>query len=250
MIHSLLKNLFGSASLLMTLTGILMTALGALVLLRNGLTPGQGFRWWALFILLPALALFGAAWLVARTQAPYQVTIILYGLGLVVLTVAAMFLLNLSWERWWPLMVITPTLPLFLLGLPDPALAQKPEIAAWFNLLAWVGGSSILLGLTFLAGSFHLIDLQGLANRVGWWSILILLVAAGAAWNMGTLWLTTGDFNLSAMLLGMITVTLLVTAFCEWFRLDWRIRTQALMIVTGVFLVLYPFLSAKMRALP
>lgn len=92
-----------------------------------------------MFILLPALPFWGGAWAAVHRLAPYRLTLGLFGLGLVVLAVAGMFLLNLRWERWWPIMLITPTLVVFLLGLPDQALLRHPEAAAWLGMLVWVG---------------------------------------------------------------------------------------------------------------
>src|SRR5512145_1275354 len=153
--QNLLKNLFCTESHLAALIGALLTSLGLLVLIKNSIAPSNEFHWWAMFILLPSLMFFGCAWMAARGQAPYQVVLVLFGLGLIVLAVASIFLLNLRWERWWPLMLITPMLSLFLLGLPDSTLAQKPEAVAWLSFMAWVGAINIFLGLIFLAGNFH-----------------------------------------------------------------------------------------------
>ena len=238
MTHNIIENLFSSERYIAAILGTILASLGLLVFAKNALNPGQEFRWWAMFILLPALLLFGSAWAASHWQAPYRVTLGLFGLGLIVLAVAAMFLLNLSWERWWPVMLITPTLILFLLGLPDQTLSHNPEAAAWIGMLAWSGGAAVLLGLTFLAGNFHLIDLRALTQRVGWWGVFVAICALGAAIDAFWLWGKTGGLSLSILGLALMAIFLFVTAGFEWFRLDWRLHFQWLFIATGLGLIL------------
>ncbi|MFZ6027589.1 MAG: hypothetical protein ACOYYS_07730 [Chloroflexota bacterium] len=250
MTQSLLKNLFCNESYVAVFAGTILTALGLLMAIRNGLEPGHPFRWWALFILLPGLMFFGGAWLAARGQAPYRVGLILFGLGLIVLTVASIFLLNLRWERWWPLMLIAPALPLFLIGLPDPALAQKPAAAAWLSLLSWVGATVILLGLTFLAGNFRLIDLSAWTQRFGWWGVFILLCAIGAAVNGAQLWMQTNGLSLPVLGLGLVAVTLLIAAVFECFHFGHRAELPWQLLASGILLVLYFVFSGRAHPSP
>ena len=88
------------------LGGAVLILIGVIFLLQNI----SGFslnNWWALFILIPALASLGTAWrayqahgrLTAAVRAP------LFG-GLILLLVAALFLFNLDWGRFWPFFLI------------------------------------------------------------------------------------------------------------------------------------------------
>ena len=220
--------------------GVLLASLGLVTLARNIFSSPQEFHWWASFIVLPALFFFGSAWVLARQRFSSRISLVLLGLGLIVLTVAAIFLLNLAWERWWPLMLITPALTLLILGLPNLAPAQKPAVTAWVSLLAWVGLSTLLLGLTFLAGNFQRIDLQVLQHSWGWWSIFILICALGATFNGGWLWRQSGVFNLPVLGLFLLTNTLLIVAMFEWFQVSHRIEQLPwLLITSGIWLVLY-----------
>lgn len=78
---------------------------GSIFLLRNyaGLEIGN---WWALFILLPASGSLAAAWTAWRSRMhPAAVTGPLLA-GLAMLTVAAIFLLDLQWGQIWPIFLI------------------------------------------------------------------------------------------------------------------------------------------------
>jgi len=84
---------------------VTLIVVGAIFLLRNyaGLEIGN---WWALFILIPASASFAAAWSAWRSGVrPAAVTGPLIG-GVMMLSVAAIFLLDLEWSRIWPVFLI------------------------------------------------------------------------------------------------------------------------------------------------
>lgn len=91
-------------------TGCVVIAVGVIFLLRNlgyELPFMQFHNWWALFILVGALGPLGYAaqrWHeLGRVDGP-----VLHSLlsALVIVLVATFFLLDLSWERWWPLFMI------------------------------------------------------------------------------------------------------------------------------------------------
>ncbi len=88
------------------LGGALLILLGVIFLLRNfGLD--YPFNWWALFILLPALGSFSAAWAfysqTGRWGAPARGALI--G-GAVLTLIAVTFLFNLAWGLMLPALLI------------------------------------------------------------------------------------------------------------------------------------------------
>lgn len=90
------------------ISGAVLVLLGALFLLHNvGAVPAVG-HWWALFLLIPAAATAGTAWTQyqagGRRLTP-AASGSLIG-SLVLTTVAAIFLLDLSWGTVWPLFLI------------------------------------------------------------------------------------------------------------------------------------------------
>jgi hypothetical protein len=79
--------------------------LGAIFLLRDyaGVEIGN---WWALFILIPAGASLARAWTGWQSGThPSAVSGALIG-GLAMLSVAAIFLLDLEWSKGWPIFLI------------------------------------------------------------------------------------------------------------------------------------------------
>lgn len=91
-------------------TGLVVVIVGVLFLLRNFGVPLPFWgvhNWWALFILLGAVPPLSYA--LARLRQVGRVDAgVLHGFlsATVVVMVALIFLLDLSWERWWPLFVI------------------------------------------------------------------------------------------------------------------------------------------------
>ena len=84
---------------------VALIVIGALFLLRNyaGL---QIDNWWALFFLIPAVgSLWGAYWAWRTTGLGYAVAGPLT-MGLVFLTIAGIFLLDLEWGKVWPVFLV------------------------------------------------------------------------------------------------------------------------------------------------
>lgn len=85
--------------------GLTLIAVGVLLLLGN-YAGWQIDNWWALVFLIPAVgSLWGAYWLWRTTGLGYAVAGPLTT-GLVFLTIAAIFLLNLEWTKIWPVFLL------------------------------------------------------------------------------------------------------------------------------------------------
>jgi hypothetical protein len=85
----------------------LVQNLGGMILLNN---------WWALFILIPAVGAFGAAWRTYQAAGGH-LTLPARGslvVGLILLLVTAIFLLNLSWTLLGPIVIILAGIGLLL----------------------------------------------------------------------------------------------------------------------------------------
>lgn len=86
--------------------GVLLIALGVIFLLENfGFVFSE--NWWALFIYIGAAAVFAnmvrewrsAGWFDSRAAGSLT-------FGLVLTTVATIFILNLMWDTYWPLILV------------------------------------------------------------------------------------------------------------------------------------------------
>jgi hypothetical protein len=99
------------------LGGLIVIAIGVAFLLRNfGWVEWPLFEnWWALFILIPALASLGNAWRSYGADGRLNGEVIgsLIG-GLLLLMIALVFLLQLDWGAIWPVFLILGGLSLLL----------------------------------------------------------------------------------------------------------------------------------------
>jgi hypothetical protein len=89
------------------LPGLVLIALGLFFLLGNLLPFTFLTNWWALFILIPALANLSQAW--RRYQADGRLSASARGSligGLMIGTVALIFLFGLDWGKVWPVFII------------------------------------------------------------------------------------------------------------------------------------------------
>lgn len=100
--------------------GLILIGLGALFLLQN-LGVFSLDNWWALFILIPAFSSFGNAYRMYRRdgQLTAAARSSIFG-GLIMTFIAAVFLFNLDFGRYWPVLLILGGLAALFSGLfPD-----------------------------------------------------------------------------------------------------------------------------------
>ncbi len=199
-----------------------------------------GFRlenWWALFILMPALVMFGGGWALPR-QDNGRFSLgsrFFFASGLVVSVVAGMFLLNMDWSVWWPLMIAAPGFSLLVaVGRNN----GNPAANAWRGFFRWLSAAMIGLGGVFLAYTFGLTDLDGF-GRLQWWGVFIALPAMGALLNAVRLAPHVGIVNGNVIALFAIALTTGTTAIFELFDLSYTYHiTGTAVILIGSGLVL------------
>jgi hypothetical protein len=97
------------------IVGVVLIILGGLFLLANFLPGSFVTNWWAVFILIPALYSFNRAWRSYRRHGRLTPggRSSLIG-GLLILTVALIFLLGLDWGVVWPVFIIIIGLSILL----------------------------------------------------------------------------------------------------------------------------------------
>jgi hypothetical protein len=103
------------------IVGGVLILLGIVFILRN-VTGVELHNWWALFILIPALGSLATAWqmfvrndrrITAASRGP------LIG-GVVLLAIAAIFLLGIDWAIAWPFLLIIAGAAVLLSSLRGP----------------------------------------------------------------------------------------------------------------------------------
>lgn len=87
--------------------GLVLVGLGIIFLLNNFLDIQLINNWWALFILIPAIVNLNNAWTRYRQAGRWTESAIgsLTG-GTLILAVALIFLFELSWGMFWPVLLI------------------------------------------------------------------------------------------------------------------------------------------------
>lgn len=88
------------------IAGIVLILLGLVFLLQN--IGGFSLQnWWAIFILIPALGSFASAWNTYQSSGGFSAAVRgpLVG-GLILTTIALIFLFNISFGIYWPVLLI------------------------------------------------------------------------------------------------------------------------------------------------
>lgn len=152
------------------IVGLVFTAVNLLGL-------GRLENWWSFFILLPGLLFLGMGRLIGSRNGRFSfLSRSNIGVGLVSVTVALMFLLNLNWAVWWPMMIIMPGAATWFMGGVQAGIGGT----AVLRLGRWLGFMMLLLGLTFLADQLNLINLQAIFGDFHWWGLFIFIPGIGA----------------------------------------------------------------------
>lgn len=219
-------RLWGGLGLLLAGAGLLLSA-GQL----------QADNWWAVFILLPALAGLGGAALALHASAGrfnWWARLNLSS-GLVVLAVALIFLFHVDWSIGWTLMLIVSGLALFISGsAPGLPLGSLRRSAG--ALLMWCGLSTMALGVTFWLDRLGVISLTELFGATRWWSAFILLPGLGALLSALIIRLWRGQ-PAGARLLAGSGLALVVSAAGETMGVDARWTAPVMLMLVGLALL-------------
>jgi hypothetical protein len=138
-------------------------------------------NWWSLFILFPGWVFLGTGAILAFVLGwRNAVALWITGAGLVVSTVAVMFLVGADWGTWWPLMLIVPGAALGLFGTAD---IDWPAVRPWVRMHLWLGADILILGLVFLLNNSTRNAILDAWDPFHWWGIFILMPGLGAFYN-------------------------------------------------------------------
>ncbi len=219
--------------------GLVLVAIGGIFLLQNlGVT--QHFNWWAVFILVPALSALSGAWFAFERSRRFDAAVrSAIGGGLTILTVALMFMFNLDWSVWWPVMLIVPGFTIFINGFPDDR--PGPAISGLIGLSLWAGAAIMLLGAAFLANNLDLVHLYTLFGTFQWWGIFILIPGIGALVNALVVFIKSGNrLVLAAQGLLILGLVICAVAVLVLLGLNWNLLAPVMLIALGIgFLVRY-----------
>lgn len=195
-------DISGERSPGMRMAAATVLSLGILVAVNSIAMSGSPFRWWADFILLPALVFLTLA--VGLGRAAPETRFVLAWIGAVVLTVALLLMAGRIGE-YWPLLIVVPCLG------PAGLFALRPadgSLRAFVNTVAGLGLVGVALGLAFVLIRADVVD----PGDTHWWGWFMLAGAVVAGFNglvlmavrRGTYW-----FSMAVLLIALGGYTVL-----------------------------------------
>jgi hypothetical protein len=225
------------SNLVLKWTGISLLFVGASLAGSMLLTNWE--NWWASFIILPAAFLLSLSGIVADRQGRFSLgSRAIFLPALVIGTVAWMFLFDLNWAVCWPLMLITPTAGLLLLGLPG----SKNQTAAFFQgWVFWFSLSGLLLGVEFLLANLSLLPVYSMTFN--WWGLNILLVALGGLVLTVQSALRKGPLALTLINAGL-SLSVAFSAVVALFNLDWNLLSPVNLMAIGLLILVSSFIRS------
>jgi hypothetical protein len=161
---------------------VALIVMGVIFLLQQ-MTDFKLYNWWALFILIPALSAFGGAFALWQRSGRFSFAVwsTFFG-GLFPLAVALIFLLDLPWSNYWPVMVILGGISMMNSGF----IGSKPqEVKISKSLLShrpwsfFIGLGGTLLGVGFLGKTLGFFDPVAMLNLENWWAVTIMVAGLG-----------------------------------------------------------------------
>ena len=222
--------------------GIILIALGLVFLLQQwGRFDLQ--NWWAIFILIPAFGSLASTYAIYEHSGRINRAVVGNFFGaMMILTVALIFLFNLSWAVFWPVFIILPGLSMFLTGLPFDGV-NTPRFRE-FEAFArpWMTGTGLgamLLGAGFLSANLGAFDPAVVWPQ--WWGVTILFAAVGGLVATAQLYNEEGRFGWAAT--GNLVAALIVAAvgIVAVLGVDWNLLWPIILIAGGCLVLLSAF---------
>ncbi|MFQ5421416.1 MAG: hypothetical protein ACE5EY_13750 [Anaerolineae bacterium] len=223
--------------------GVFFLLLGAMLLWLI-LSPTVVENWWAFFIMVPGLLLLGLAGMThlwSNGRFPILIRSFV-GMSLILFTVTGLFLFNMDWHAWWPLMIVVPGMAVMVVCLPANRQESHPVATAVTGMGRWAGYTMVLLGSTFLLDQLTLINLNSLFGAFHWWGFFILIPALGAfiqVWQLRR----KGSFPVMETILWLSSLFMGSTAVKEltgtsWGNIDsligiWLVAAGTILIFTA-----------------
>lgn len=211
----------------------LILIIGGLILLGQQLGwLGPRYNWWALFILAPALASFGSAFTTLQNTGKFGAMVRAgLGGGIVLLTLALMFLFGLDWAVCWPLMVLAGGLSIFLEGISGK---EVEGVGGILNIGLWIGLGIIFLGAGFLLMNLDIYDIAAVFGKYRWWAVAILIPGLGALLGGLVSAGQAGRYSGTAFGLTMFGLATLAVGVVALVGVSWEILTPTLLILAGL----------------
>jgi hypothetical protein len=224
--------------------GIILIVLGVVFFLQQTRNLPQDFHWWALFLFIPALgSLTGMYYAIQSSGKFNQAARSALGSSVVFFTLATLFLFNLDWAIYWPLMVIAVGFSILLGSIPGKELQDRRNIKSFTDLGIWIGMAAILLGVAFLMQSLFGMDVPTLLGD-RWYAWLVLLPGIGNLVNAFLLYRAEGNkVTLGVRVLVGLGLLILILAVLMLAGLAWSVLGPLMIIGAGLAFIISAFLK-------
>jgi len=213
----------------------ILIAVGIILLAQNLNIVPVHLNWWAVFIYIPVVGSIATGINAFQKSGKFDAAVrSSLGSVIVVGTVATMFLFDMDWRNWWPLMLIAPGLSMLLTGLSFADVEKHPSAARWAGLSLWFGLATILLGVGFLAKFLPIPMIEDLLfNR--WWAIAILIPGVGAFISALAVCIANGfKPNWTVWGFSLIGVAFTATGLFALYNLNWNLLGPIILIASGI----------------
>lgn len=214
--------------------GVVLIFIGFIFLAQQFGWLGPNFNWWAIFIFIPAFGSLAEAVNLYQKRGRFDMAVrSSLGSGLVIQTVALMFLFDLNWTVWWPLMLIMPGFAMLLGGFDftgSSASSGREVVTMGF----WIGLGVMYLGAGFLSHNLHLTANWPWFGLGRWWAVAILVPAAGALINALVLAIRIGRVNAAVIGLLIFALCAATVGLVALLGLSWNLLGPVLLILVGI----------------
>ncbi len=224
--------------------GLILIVLGIVFLLQQLGRLSEHFNWWALFILIPAFSSFAAAWQASRSSGRFNAAArSAFGSGVVVLTVAILFLFDLNWTVYWPVMVIVAGFSMLIGSFPDKSMDNKLNLKRFMSMGLWFGLGGILIGTAFLLKNLGIYDIRNLLGE-RWYGYFIFIPGIGFIVNAILLYIAN-DKKPNMAFRAMLGMGLLIIIFAGLMvgGLAWPMLGPVLIMGAGLAFIISAFIK-------
>jgi hypothetical protein len=224
--------------------GIVLVVLGIVFFLQQTGNLTGHFYWWALFILIPAISSLTGMYYAIRNSGTFNQTARnAAGTAVVFFTLSFMFLFNLDWAIYWPLMVLAVGFSILIGSIPGDQVKDKQNIKRFMSMGIWIGAGAILVGAAFLLKNLQLVDVTALlGNR--WYAWLVLLPGIGNLVNAFLLYRAEGNkVTMGVRILLGLGLIIIILAVLMLVGLEWNILGPLMIIGAGLAFIISAFLK-------
>ena len=204
----------------------------------------EHFQWWALFILIPAFSSLTGMYYAIRNSGTFNQTArSAAGSAVVFFTLSFMFLFNLDWTIYWPLMVLAVGFSVLIGSIPGDRVKDRENLKRFMSMGIWFGTGAILVGTAFLLKNTNVLDVTTVLGQ-RWYAWLVLLPGIGSLVNAYLLYRAEGNkMTMGARVMIGLGLIIIILAVLMLVGLAWNILGPLMIIGAGLAFIISAFIK-------